>query len=376
MHRLIPTVALVVFAIAATSLAGPDTLRLSIAPLPAESKQSLTDSQPRPHIVVYEDWFAWCPSVLRADDGSYHMFHARWPKSIGFLSWLTHSEIVHAVADKPEGPYRFLEVAMPATGEDRGDWFTAHNAKIKRFDDSYYLYFIQTRGDSFAEDGEGKRIEMAKTGYRHPLWQNEARPNQRTFVATSDSLDGPWQVSPKPIIEPAKTITTLTVNPAVCQGPDGTYFMIIKGDKPNVTGFVRNQALATAPQPQGPWTIQDQPVIDDLDTEDASMWYDQKRERFYAVFHARGFIGMMTSTDGYRWERAGQYELTPKVIHFDDGTTWKPDRMERPFVLTDAAGQPQMLFLACKKGNMSVNLALPLAVGESAPAARRPGGGG
>ena len=342
-----------------------DSLQLEIMPIPLASKASLTDSVSRPYITVYKEWFAWCPSVIKADDGKYHMFHVRWPKKYSFLSWLTHSEIVHAVADRPEGPYRELAVAMPSAGDGRGDWFTAHNSKIKYFEGKYYLYFIQTRGDSFADNSKAKRIEMARTGYKHPLWKNEARPNQRTFVAASDSLNGPWVVTPEPIIQPAKTITTLTVNPAVCRGPNGTYFMIIKGDKPNEKRFIRNQALATAPSPEGPWTIQDKPVIDNLDTEDASIWYDSVRKRFYAVFHAHGFIGMITSVDGYNWEKATQYKLTPKIIKFDDGSRWKPQRMERPFVLTDSQGQPILLFVACRQDNMSANIALPLRVTDT-----------
>jgi hypothetical protein len=273
---------------------------------------------------------------------------------------------VHAVADKPEGPYHILSVAIPPTGKDRREWFTAHNSKIKKFNNKYYLYFCQTRGDSFAKDGETKRIKMAKAGYQDPLWKNEARPNQRTFVASAKSLEGPWKVSKEPIIQPAKTITTLTVNPAVCQGPNGTYFMIIKGDKPGGSGM-RNQALAIAPKPEGPWTIQDKPVIDNLDTEDVSIWYDQTRKRFYAVFHAHTFIGMMTSDDGINWEKAKQYRLMSKGIPFDDGTVWMPQRMERPFVLTDEQGSPIMLFVACLKGNMSANIALPLKVCGSEP---------
>jgi hypothetical protein len=342
----------------------PDDLRLIVEPLPAASRAALTDMRPDAHVLADPDWFVWCPSVLQDERGTHHMFHARWPRSLGFLSWLSHSEIAHAVADRPEGPYRHVNIAIPATGPDRGEWFNAHNPKIKRFGDTFYLYFIQTRGESFAEDGEAKRIEMARTGYRHPLWRDEARPNQRTFVATSDSLDGPWAISPDPIIEPAKTITTLTVNPAVCRGPDGTYFMIVKGDRPDATGFVRNQALATAPAPGGPWTIQERPVIDDLDTEDASMWFDERRRRFYAVFHAHDFIGMMTSADGYAWEKAARYRLTSKVIRFDDGATWTPDRMERPFVLTGAGGRPVMLYVACRKGDMSAIIALRLTPAE------------
>jgi hypothetical protein len=198
--------------------AGQDDLRLRVIPLPSDSREALADMRSRPHISVHKDWFHWCPSVLKAEDGMYHMFHTRWPKSIGFLSWLTHSEIVHAVATSPEGPFRTLEVAMPPTGSERGDWFTAHNSKIKKFEGRYYLYFCQTRGDSFKEAGEKKRIDMARTGYNHVLWKQEARPNQRTFVACSDSLDGPWDVSPEPIIQPAGPITTLTSTPLYAEG--------------------------------------------------------------------------------------------------------------------------------------------------------------
>ena len=340
---------------------GPDDLRMRIIPLPASSRPSLEDMRSRPHILVEPDGFVWCPSVLQGDDGTYHMFYSRWPRAIGFDAWLTHSEIVHAVADRPEGPYRMRAVALTPAGPDRGDWFTAHNPKIKKFEGRYYLYFIQTRGDSFRGEGERKRVEMARAGGHHPLWRTEARPNQRVFVASSDSLDGPWTVSSEPIVEPSRSITTLAVNPAICRGPEGSYFMIVKGDRPGGTGQ-RNQAIATAPRPEGPWKIRDQPVIGDLDTEDISMWYDSVRQRFYAVFHAHAFIGMMTSTDGLAWEKAAQYRLTPRVIPFDDGTSWTPDRMERPFVLTDGRGTPRMLYVACKKGRMTANIALALAV--------------
>ena len=340
-----------------TSNAAPDDLNLRILPIPAESKKSLNDETNRAFITAKKDWFTWCPSVIKDKDGKYHMFHTRWPKSIGFCSWLTHSIIVHEIADKPEGPYKEVSIAIPDTGKDRNNWFTAHNSKIKFFEGKYYLYFIQTRGTNI---NDKVREEIARTGYSHPRWNTEIRPNQRTFVARSSSINGPWKISIKPIVEPAKTISVLTVNPAVCRGPDGTYFMIVKGDKPEAKGFVRNQALATSPRPEGPWTIQDKPVIDNLDTEDCSMWYDSVRKRFYAVFHAHTFIGMMTSEDGLKWEKASQYKLCAKEIPFDDGTNWNPERMERPFILTDEQGQPLMLFVGCKKGNMTVNIALKL----------------
>ncbi|MBT7093458.1 MAG: hypothetical protein HN936_09440, partial [Bacteroidetes bacterium] len=68
--------------------------------------------------------------------------------------------------------------------------------------------------------------------YSHPNWAI-LRPNQRTGVAVSSSLSGPWTRMEQPLIEPSGPITTLTVNPAITQGKDGKYYLVVKGDKPN-----------------------------------------------------------------------------------------------------------------------------------------------
>jgi hypothetical protein len=324
-------------------------------PLPAAARSLIERQENGAFVVSDAEWFTWCPSVLRAPDGSYHMFHSRWPKRIGFNAWLPMSEIVHRVADRPEGPYRFLSVAIRSRAPGRGEWFTAHNPKIARFEGRYYLYFLQTRGGL----SDAEREQMGRAGPKDPRWK-EVRNQQRTFVAVSDSLDGPWRISRNPIVEPARTIEHITVNPAVERAPDGTYVMIVKGDKPGETRFIRNQAVATAPHPEGPWTIQPKAAIDDMDTEDVSLWYAPLWSRFFAVFHAHTFIGMIESANGLDWHRAAQFEVTKREVRFDDGSAWIPENMERPFVLADEAGRPLVLYVACKKGGLTADLALPL----------------
>lgn len=265
------------------------------------------------------------------------------------------SEIVHRVADRPEGPFRFVSVVISDKSPGRGDWFSANNAKIARFGGRYYLYFVQTRGDV----SDALREAVSRAGPEHPRWM-EIRNRQRSFVAVSKSLDGPWAIGKDPLVEPALTITTIANNPAVERGPDGTYIMIVKGDKPGVGPSVRNQGVATAPRPEGPWTMQPKAAIDNLDTEDVSLWYSKAWRRFVALFHANTFVGLIESANGLDWHRASQFELNKRVISFDDGTTWSPDRMERPFVLTDARGNPQFLYVACKKGDHVADIALPL----------------
>ena len=202
-------------------------------------------------------------------------------------------------------------------------------------------------------------MDTAQTGYSHPNWW-PLRNLQRTGVAVADSLAGPWLRSTKPIVEPAGPITTITVNPAITQGPKQHYFLIIKGDKPNTEEFIRNQALATALSPTGPFTIYQNPVINSFDSEDMSIWYDAGYQRFNAVFHAHTYVGIISSSDGYRWLQDDVELLLEKGIPLVDGSNWMPERMERPFVLTDRSGRPTHLFVGVKRGEKTANVVLPI----------------
>ncbi|WMI66201.1 glycoside hydrolase family protein [Aestuariibaculum sp. YM273] len=304
-----------------------------------------------------EGYYNWGTSILKGDDGKYHMFYSRWKKDYGFYGWLTHSEIAHAVSDNPAGPWAYVETALQGPRENRWDAITAHNPKIKYFNGKYYLYYVGTNlGDkTFTEE---ELIETAHTGYSHPNWKI-LRPNQRVGVAVSNSVNGPWKRFDKPLIEPSGPITTLTVNPAITKGKDDNYYLIVKGDKPNEKRFIRNQAMAISKSPTGPFEIQEKPVIDYIDTEDMSMWYDEIRDRFYGVFHAEGFIGMVTSADGIHWEKAINYELMAKKVKQADGSLLIPGRLERPFIYQEN-GSPKVLGLAVKQGDESFSIFIPI----------------
>ncbi len=310
------------------------------------------------NIFKTQGYFNWCSSVIKGDDDKYHLFYSRWPKKYTFLSWLTHSEVAHAVADNPQGPWEYKETVLQSRGKGHWDAITVHNPKIKKFGDKYYLYYVSTNlGDK--DYTEEELIETARVGYSHPNWKEYLRPNQRTGVAVAESISGPWKRMDHPLIEPSGPIATLAVNPAVAQGKDGKFYLIVKGDKPNETRFIRNQAVAVSDSPIGPFEMQEKPVIDYLDTEDMSVWYDQKRSYFYGVFHAHNFIGMVCSPDGIHWEKATEYELMPKKIRMKSGCEIEPDRMERPFVYTEN-GEPQVISLAVKKDDEAYIVFIPV----------------
>ena len=220
--------------------------------------------------------------------------------------------MAHAVANSTAGPWTYKETVLKGRHKGKWDAITAHNPKIKFFNGKYYLYYVSTNmGDKHYSEEE--LIETSNVGYSHPNWKI-LRPSQRTGVAVANTINGLWERMEKPLIEPSGPITTLTVNPAIDRGKDGKYYLIVKGNKPNQTGFIRNQAIAVSDAPDGPFEINPKPVIDYLDTEDVSMWYDKRSDYFYAVFHAHTFIGMISSPDGINWEQATEYKLMEKQI--------------------------------------------------------------
>lgn len=327
-----------------------DDLKLSSMIQPVSSDNLFHDTQ----------YYNWCNSIIKSDDGKYHLIYSRFPKEKRFFSWLTNSEIAHAVSDSPAGPYSYVGTLINVNKSkyEAGSMITAHNPKIKFFNGKYYIYFISTKLDRDITQTE--LDATCSVGYNHPNWK-PLRTNQRTFVASADSLTGKWTIQSQPLLEPSGPIETLVVNPAITQGGDDRFYLIVKGDKPGTTKFERNQAVAISDYPDKGFVMQPKPMIQDWDTEDASIWYDKARGRFYTVFHAHSYIGLMTSTDGINWEKANDFKLIQKDIkQMNTNELLVPHRMERPFVYIED-GKPAVLCAAImmKDGDTSI-ITIPL----------------
>lgn len=297
-------------------------------------------------------WYNWCNSVILGEDGKYHLFYARFPKNKGFNSWLVYSEIVHAIGDNPYGPFKFYEnILKPRKGY--WDAINSHNVRIKKFAGKFYLYYISTNWNNIDEKlSDSLLTAVSKQGFGHPLWM-PIRNNQRSGVAISNSVYGPWKRLDKPIVEPYGPIKNVTVNPDVTEGKDGKYHLIVKGDDIKIDNYCRLiQAVGISNSPIGPFTLYDKPAFSDIPTEDATIWYDDKRERYYAIFHASGqnFIGLITSADGEHWEKANHYIVCKKELKLNNGRILKLDRMERPSAYVENGKLKMISFAAMKNG--------------------------
>jgi hypothetical protein len=308
-----------------------------------------------PAVSAYADegYHCWDPQITKGEDARYYLVYSRWHKRGG--DWLTNSEICMAVSDQPAGPYKHLTVLLKGRGPGHWDELMACNGKIKKFGAKYYLYYISSKSCP-------------------ARWQ--IRNSQRSGVAVSSHLTGPYEALDAPIVEPAAPVNTLTVNPTVEAMPDGRYLMMVKGDRyppqPSHSMGQRVQGLAIADKPTGPFAIRPELAIKDFDTEDAEMWWDSQRGKYFAVYHAHKYIGLIESADGFHWQAAKH----PRVVEGNrlqqaNGTvlTTEQGPLQRPGVYLEN-GEPRVLCLAVPMKDNWYVVTVPLARQASMPATR------
>jgi len=155
---------------------------------------------------------SWGGSVIRADDGSYHMFVSFMDKDCSLASWKFNSVIHHAVSQNPDGPFTFKEVVFKEF---------AHNPTITRAPDgTYLLYHI---GESLYSSEMDLYVKDCRLGSEsNPEHSgNVGGPKNfdaRIRLATAKSLDGPWRLvhGGKTILDPGHSDRwdTAVTNPA------------------------------------------------------------------------------------------------------------------------------------------------------------------
>lgn len=326
-----------------------------------------------------DDYWVWCGSVIRGDDGQYHMFASRIPKEVHFAPhWLTHSEVVHAVSPTPEGPYEFSDVALPERDPKYWDGRMTHNPTIHRLGDMYLLYYTATTFEAPRPTPENPMENFTPLFY-------EALGNQRIGVASATSPFGPWQRTDEPVMEPRPGMwdESMSTNPAPCVKEDGSVLLGYKsGLDPQKHGWpmILKYGLAEAPRWEGPYERVDdaEPIFqfDDpkVRIEDACIWHE---DGVYQML-LNDLTGKITgedhsgvhafSPDGYNWQIAPQPQAYSRTVTWDDGSVATQGSLERPQVLMQD-GVATHLFAATADGpggfgkaTRSWNMVIPLRV--------------
>lgn len=194
------------------------------------------------------DYYLWCTSPIQGPDGKIHLFCSRWPKRYKMDGWRTHSEIVHYVGDRPEGPFQLRDTALPAN--PGAPWNNSiHNPAIIKVGDQFVLLYISfdNRPDSpFAVGGS-------------PMF---------TGMAIAPSLDGPWRVlSPDaPLVAPSTDPahwshgTWSLDNPAFL-AHGGKFYLYFKGAKQQMSS---RYGYAVADNVEGPYRLSDAFCTDNI----------------------------------------------------------------------------------------------------------------
>lgn len=304
--------------------------------------------------------YIWGASLVKSEsDGKYHLFYSQWPRKLGMKAWVTNSEIAHAVADSPTGPFKFSDVSLPSRGKEYWDGLVTHNPTVHYFDGKYYLYYMGTTGTT--DDRE--------------YWS--FRNLQRIGVAVAESPFGPWKRSEQPLINVSADTQAhdglMVSNPSVTKMSGGKYLMVYKAvskrlKAPGYGPVVHLTAISGSPD--GPFQKQMNPVFTVADTEfpaeDPYVWNDG--EQYFAIvkdmngaFTSAGrSLVLFCSVDGLNWKLADHPLVSDLNLKWEDGTVQKLHALERPQLLFEN-GKPSVLLCAVNITlDHSFNVQIPL----------------
>jgi hypothetical protein len=300
--------------------------------------------KPVGRLLELEGYYVWCNSPIEGPDGSIHLFFSRWDAKKGMGGWIRGSEIWHAVAPHPEGPYTVVgNVLSPRPG--CWDATTCHNPLIRKVDGRYALFYM---GNS-----------------------NGKTDTKRIGLALADDLYGPWTRSDLPLLEAGPTGAWddhCTTNPAFLKH-QGKYWLYYKSwntkEYDTATGPIRGNrkyGLAIADALEGPYRkVGANPLIDfsgcgnNAQIEDAFVWEDRRGVHLIArdmgyYNHENGLLldardGLHFGTPRVAYYAAPHYfEQPPAPKHLK-----KYGRFERPQLLF-LKGRPAYLFTASQGG--------------------------
>ena len=296
-----------------------------------------------------DDYWVWCGSAIKGDDDRYHLFAARWPEAMKFLpGYQSYSEIVHAIADVPAGPYAFADVALGDRGAQHWDGRMTHNPVITRWGGRYALFYI---GTTF----EGPRPSAAEleTGPSFYPWYRSIRIG----VAYSDSASGTWERMDRPLLEPRPGMWDehVVTNPAPCVAPNGRLFLYYRS---YIKGQGCKLGLAIFEDPRDPpvWRS-DRPLFEreGLTVEDPCVFHIDGHFEMIAKDLNGKLVGELhagahlISEDGLAWELTPERKAYSLDVRWDDGSARRVAQLERPQVFFEA-GRPAWLFAAIGEG--------------------------
>ncbi|MGC6455162.1 MAG: glycoside hydrolase family protein [Coraliomargaritaceae bacterium] len=337
--------------------------------------------KPVGRILEDPEYNVWCCSPIYDEQGRVHVFYARWLNGYDHLGWVAASEVAHAVADHPEGPYTTTGTVLK--GERSGAWdsWSIHNPTVYKMGDKFVLLYMGSTGRDL---GVSLEEVMAMTKEEYMPYYYQLTATKRVGMAIADSLDGPWErVGNQPMVmagESGDWDDRVTSNPAFIKHADGRYWLYYKGwdyaSHEAVHGN-RRYGISMSDNLTGPYKkYEGNPVVDfspidpRVQCEDAYVW--QEDNQYHMIVRDMGFYNheyglMMHSSDGIHW---GEPEIAFKDAphYFDEKMPGldRQGRFERPQILMKD-GRPDYLFCAYRGGQFRTSSAVVLKIEQNHP---------
>ena len=249
----------------------------------------------------------------------YHLFVARWKESEprGHMFW-PHSEIAHAVSNKPNGDFKVVEVLGPG-----------HNPELFRCKDgSWAVYCIDAKG--------------------------------RAHLYRASTVNGPWTYERMQLDLDGKTMIEGESNFSFCTRPDGSLLAVCRGggiwlSEDGLKPFVRKSEGRVYPDVAGRF-------------EDPVLWRDEVQYHMIVNDWLGRVAWKLVSPDGFSWTTLPGEAYTPGIAPND----WF--KYERMRVLQDEYGrvvQANFAVIDCVKKNdkggdnhSSKNITIPVNPGR------------
>ncbi|OHX64160.1 glycoside hydrolase family protein [Flammeovirga pacifica] len=297
-----------------------------------------------------KEWSHWGGSIIKDEEGIYHLFYSRWKKELGW-AWVTHSEIAHATSSSPDGPFEFKDITLTPRDAEYWDGLCTHNPTVHHFNGKYYLYYMGNTGDGKVMGSPGD-IQL------NILHRN----NQKIGVAVADHPNGPWTRYDQPLVDVTSDSLAMDAlmvsNPSVTQNKEGDFLMVYKAvgkKRKGKWGGPVVHCVATSDSPLGPFKKYSEPIFQsknhDFSAEDPFIWYQDNH--YFAIVkdmhgaftkHGRALV-LFHSENGFDWELSDNPLVSKLEIKWKNGQVQVVDHLERPQLYLEN-GRPKILSCA------------------------------
>lgn len=239
------------------------------------------------------EWTYWCGFPVRAEDGLYHLYTARWPEGHpdGHFGYFD-SDIVHATSKDPMGPYTYSDTL----GE-------GHNPELYKSKNGNYIVY---------------------SAYG------------RYFL--SKSLEGPWKRQTYDFHKRERYVFPRYVNFSFAQRDDGSYIAVsrrgyIWASPDGEENWYNTSAESVYPKVPGIF-------------EDPVLWKDDIQYHI-VVNDWKGRIAYyLRSKDGFHWITEPGEAYAPGICRYENGRVSDWFKYERIRFLIDEYGRPSHVHFA------------------------------